>query len=202
MKILLFIFTFALFSCGQTDTKQKELELKERELALKEKEFALKQKDSNVITSKPVSNNKESNSSATTVYNYAEHSNFQAFWKDFKAAINANDKEAVLKMTEIPFKDPSEDAYNKTTTRTSKTAEIFLKKYDQIFTASVIKAINSNKYSGWTEPEPPNYEETIKKGEYILNVPNEYSISHRETCNLVFAKKNGIFKLSHIPYYS
>ncbi|MBL0202168.1 MAG: hypothetical protein IPP81_19030 [Chitinophagaceae bacterium] len=68
-----------------------------------------------------------------------------------------------MKMTEIPFKDPSEDAYNKTTTRTSKTAEIFLKKYDQIFTASVIKAINSNKYSGWTEPEPPNYEETIKK---------------------------------------
>ncbi|MBL0202167.1 MAG: hypothetical protein IPP81_19025 [Chitinophagaceae bacterium] len=44
MKILLFIFTFALFSCGQTDTKQKELELKERELALKEKEFTLKQK--------------------------------------------------------------------------------------------------------------------------------------------------------------
>ena len=33
-------------SCGQNDTKQKELELKERELALKEKEFALKQKDS------------------------------------------------------------------------------------------------------------------------------------------------------------
>ena len=32
-------------SCGQSDTKQKELELEERELALKEKELALKEKD-------------------------------------------------------------------------------------------------------------------------------------------------------------
>ncbi len=46
MKYLLVIFTFAFLSCGQNETKQKELELKERELALKEKEFALKQSDS------------------------------------------------------------------------------------------------------------------------------------------------------------
>jgi hypothetical protein len=37
------IIAMVLFvSCGQTSSKQKELELKERELALKEKEFALK----------------------------------------------------------------------------------------------------------------------------------------------------------------
>ena len=42
------MLTISLFvmSCGQNDTKQKELELKERELALKEKEFAMKEKDS------------------------------------------------------------------------------------------------------------------------------------------------------------
>ena len=34
-------------SCGQNDTKQKELELKERELALKEKELTLKQDSAN-----------------------------------------------------------------------------------------------------------------------------------------------------------
>lgn len=39
------IIAMVLFaSCGQTSSKQKELELKERELALKEKEFALKEK--------------------------------------------------------------------------------------------------------------------------------------------------------------
>ena len=43
-----FIFLIAittLLSCGQNDTKQKELELKEKELALKEKELNLREKD-------------------------------------------------------------------------------------------------------------------------------------------------------------
>jgi len=43
--IILLVAIATLFSCGQNDTKQKELELKERELALKEKEFAAKQTD-------------------------------------------------------------------------------------------------------------------------------------------------------------
>jgi hypothetical protein len=48
MRHIIFILTISLFvmSCGQTDTKQKELELKEKELALKEKELSLKYNDS------------------------------------------------------------------------------------------------------------------------------------------------------------
>lgn len=48
MRQLFFLSTFSLFliSCGQNDTKQKELELKEKELALKEKELNLREKDS------------------------------------------------------------------------------------------------------------------------------------------------------------
>lgn len=48
MKRVIYLLAALLFmlSCGQTDTKQKELELKERELALKEKEFELRTKDS------------------------------------------------------------------------------------------------------------------------------------------------------------
>ncbi|MBL0202361.1 MAG: hypothetical protein IPP81_20050 [Chitinophagaceae bacterium] len=44
MRNLIFLLTISLFamSCGQTDNKQKELELKERELALKEKELGLR----------------------------------------------------------------------------------------------------------------------------------------------------------------
>ncbi len=39
------VIAMVLFiGCGQTSSKQKELELKERELALKEREFALKEK--------------------------------------------------------------------------------------------------------------------------------------------------------------
>ena len=44
-NIILLVAIATLFSCGQNETKQKELELKERELALKEKELALKYKD-------------------------------------------------------------------------------------------------------------------------------------------------------------
>ena len=47
MRQIILLFAIAtLFSCGQNDTKQKELELKEREIALKEKELTLKYNDS------------------------------------------------------------------------------------------------------------------------------------------------------------
>jgi hypothetical protein len=41
----IFALSFLIASCGQDDTKQKELELKERELALRERELLLKTKD-------------------------------------------------------------------------------------------------------------------------------------------------------------
>ena len=44
--IILFLVVVTFLSCGQNDTKQKELELKEKELALKEKELNLREKDS------------------------------------------------------------------------------------------------------------------------------------------------------------
>ena len=46
MRHIIFLLTFSFFliSCGQNDTKQKELELKEKELALKQKELDLKEK--------------------------------------------------------------------------------------------------------------------------------------------------------------
>ena len=47
MRHIIFILSISLLliSCGQNETKQKELELKEKELALKEKELALKYND-------------------------------------------------------------------------------------------------------------------------------------------------------------
>jgi hypothetical protein len=53
-NIAILFFVTLLFSCGQTDTKQKELELKEKELALKERELALKEKDTNNLKPAPV----------------------------------------------------------------------------------------------------------------------------------------------------
>lgn len=43
--IIIICLSSFVISCGQSDNKQKELELKEKELALKEKELALKEKE-------------------------------------------------------------------------------------------------------------------------------------------------------------
>lgn len=43
--IILLVTIATLLSCGQSDNKQKELELREKKLALKEKELNLKEND-------------------------------------------------------------------------------------------------------------------------------------------------------------
>lgn len=134
-------------------------------------------------------------------YNYGGHTDFNAFWTDFKKAVNSGDKEAILKMTNIPFIDKIEDAYNKSTTLTSKNGQIFLSNYDKIFTSNVKKAINKNAYRGY-EYDDFIGGDVINKGEYLLNVENDINISNRETCDLVFVKVNGLLKLAYIPYYS
>jgi len=194
-----------LLSCGQSDTKQKELELREREVALKEKELALKESDTTGNKTKTVTTSTTTEKTSpvltptTTVdYNYAAHSNFQTFWSDFKKAVNAGDKNAVVQMTNIPFKDNTYEN-GKTGRLSASSAQQFLVNYDKIFTPSVIKAINANKYRGWTDmsaDEIGSGEDVVKKGEYLLEVFG------KDILSLAFSKKSGRFKLSFIPYYS
>ncbi|MFZ4797699.1 MAG: hypothetical protein ACOYMA_09410 [Bacteroidia bacterium] len=199
----------SLVSCNNSEKNnkisEKELELQKRELELKAKELELKEKELNGVSkSATISVNKEKpeqTNLSSSGYNYAGHSNFKTFWKDFKNAVNSGDKEAVLKMTKIPFIDKIEDAYNKSTSLTSKSGQKLLSNYDKIFTSSVKKAIDKNAYRGY-EYNDFIGGDVINKGEYLLNVENNVSISNRETCDLVFVKVNGVFKLAYIPYYS
>lgn len=202
MRHTIFLLTVSLLimSCGQNDTNQKELELKERELALKEKELALKQKDTTSPETKVAITKSatESLPSSSETYNYAGHSNFKTFWNDFKKAVAAGDKDAVAKMTNIPFKDNTYQN-GKTGRLSASSVQQFLLNYDKIFTPSVVKAINANKYRGWTDmsnDEIGSGEDVIKKGEYLLEVFGNDILS------LAFSKKGGIFKLTFIPYYS
>lgn len=132
---------------------------------------------------------------------YSSHSDFNKFWADFKKAVNSGDKQAVLEMTNLPFVDKIEDAYNKSTTLTSKNEQTFMSNYDKIFTSDVIKAINKDAF------RPYEYDDfiggdVINEGEFLLKVENDFSVSKRETCDLVFVKVDGVFKLSYVPYYS
>jgi hypothetical protein len=79
---ILLVVVVTLYSCGQNDTKQKELELKERELALKEKELELKDKevktDSNSISSQPTN---KVNSNTITSGTYSVKPDKSYFYK-------------------------------------------------------------------------------------------------------------------------
>ena len=67
MQHLVFLLTISLLlmSCGQNETKQKELELKERELNLKEKELKLKLNDT---TTSSIKNSNANNSEGNNLY--------------------------------------------------------------------------------------------------------------------------------------
>ena len=193
MRYIIFIFALATcMSCEQSNTKEKELELKERELALKEKELALKQNDTvNKHTTIAVS--------PTTDTKVDPHSDFNTFWVDFKQAVNNGDKDAVIKMTNLPFKDAYREKLQMLQgtgkPRTSNSIDEFKLNYNKIFTAKVISAINSNGYFGWEKRNKlGNSSSVFKKGQYFLIYENEEE-------GLLFSKVNGVYKLLSIPHY-
>jgi hypothetical protein len=204
MRLIIFLLVISVFliSCGQTDTKQKELELKEKELALKEKELQLKETESKGIISSDTS---KSNVPSTKIELTSDHSKFSNFWKDFKTAILANDREAVFAMTNMPFKDADEEAnkYLKRKSWRSKNKEEFLSNYDFVFSQKTITAIKNDKYRGWdkeAESEPPNFEDIIAKGEYLLMVGFDQKTNRQ--LDITFTKVKGKYKLDRAQFYS
>lgn len=151
---------------------------------------------------KPVITNLNVNTStpSATGYNYSGHSNFKTFWADFKKAIISNDRDAVAEMTFIPFRDQFQEVIfnssggEKPLTANSKSD--FLSKYDKIIIPETIIAVKANRYRTY-EYEELIGGDVIAKGEYVLMVSSEKPRIY----DLAFAKKNGVFKLSYIPFY-
>ena len=129
----------------------------------------------------------------TSDNNYAAHSDFQAFWSDFKKAVNTGDKNAVIQMTNIPFKDYTVFQPGKTGQLLSaNSSQQFLTNYGKIFTPSLITAMNEDKYEGWTEGSFK-----VNKGEYILDVIIADPFT---TYTIKFTKKGDIYKLTYIVF--
>lgn len=138
----------------------------------------------------------------TNNYQSIQNSEFLSFWKEFKNAVNAGDKNAVLQMTNIPFKDFLQDVYDKSKSLTSDNEETFLKDYGRIFLPGIVNAINTDSYRGWnkdydSEDIGPDHD-VIGEEDFLLMVP--YETVGRDM-DLAFTKINGIYKLSYIPYY-
>lgn len=135
-------------------------------------------------------------------YRYEEHADFKIFWNDFKKAVNVNDRNAVLKMTNIPFIDYYVGVQN-INKLTSNTSKVFLQNYDNIFTSEIIAEISAERYISWSkEKEEINEKDEygiegfqiISEGEYLICSPNGYP-------DLIFKIHEGVYKLSFIPYY-
>lgn len=131
------------------------------------------------------------------------HADFDSFFEDFRAAVLADDREAVAGMTRLPFIDFNR-AYCEEQDRTrcpsppdSATARDkaeFLAKYDLIFTPQVIAAIRARKVrEGVAEDE--NTAPAVGAGEYYLDIED---IAQQR----VFSREGGDYRMSRVPFYS
>ena len=181
-----------------TNSKKKELELKERETVLREKEIALKEKDSNNKTNQKQNQNSVPITVSSSVYNFAGHSEFQTFWKDFKQAIEKNDKETILKMTRFPFTDFNELAYGRSGL-TCNSSTVFLNKLSIIFPNCASDLISTSK------PEKIDFE-ILTSNEHNAGV--KFCLFFTGNCGksepiilgYVFGKEKGFYKLVGLKY--
>lgn len=138
-------------------------------------------------------------------YNFEGHSDFFVFWNDFKKAVNEGDKEAVLKMTALPFVDHYKDVLDKKKSLTSNTPEQFIKNYDKVITPEVILIIFNDEYTGWSREAAEKEAQDIDGSEGFQVIgEGEYLVCASKDCeypNLIFSLSDGVYKLSRIPYY-
>jgi hypothetical protein len=122
----------------------------------------------------------------------AKVANFPAFFRDFRAAVLANDRQKVADMTRFPFHDYQEGDGN----RTANSRAEFLAKYDLILTRGAIEAIRQSMIRGHEiqsdDGEAPG---PIQKGEYLLQAPVLDD-------QLVFAPAGGTYRLVRIAFFS
>jgi hypothetical protein len=117
-----------------------------------------------------------------------QNSKFKNFWSKFKKATLAGNKEAVLKLTSIPFFDYYNDVYDKPNSLTCRSKLEFYNNFDSIFNQYTLKSIKSNSYL----LGPKNglgSNNSIPKGTVILLVTTP-----KRKQNLVFKNiKNNIY---------
>jgi len=133
-------------------------------------------------------------------YNYLNHNDFKIFYEDFKKAVNTEDKEAVLKMVNIPFMDNLSDFYYKDKSFTSLDTVSFLNKYDKIFNSDFKLKLSTNDYEGWTKEA---YDKALEEDQDLLIAEGQYisCVNYANLLCFIYDKQDGKYKLSYITYY-
>ncbi len=151
-------------------------------------------------------------------YNYSSHNNFNKFWADFKRAVHDDDRNAVLKMTNIPFEDnnygsPYREGYLSgdepgfERSLTSFTPEEYLINYEKIFYDCVQKIIRIATFQTFGKEFGYDYPPVNKPGlykynndAYLLYINSDSECESIEPDMFIFENINGVFKLSYLPY--
>jgi hypothetical protein len=137
----------------------------------------------------------------STYINFLAHAKFWNFWKDFSRAVKLGDVENVTKMTNFPFVDYYNKAYNRVTLTANDESE-FKELYSKIFKGSVVDLctydfpINCDmiSYSDHLPKDCFTAEEKMFNPEYF------FIICKDADRNLLFGKVGGVYKLIGIKY--
>lgn len=142
-----------------------------------------------------------SESHDSSYINFSAHAKFWYFWKDFSRAVKTGDAENVTKMTNFPFVDYYNKAYNRVTLTANDESE-FKELYSKIFKASVVDMCTYDfpitcdmvTYSDHLPKDCFTAEEKMFSPEYFFIICKD---SDR---NLMFGKVGGVYKLIGIKF--
>ena len=143
-------------------------------------------------------------------YRYTQHHNFQIFYQDFQHALKQQDKEAVLKMTQMPFMCHAIEcgALNEYKNLAADQEDLslrnkkeFMKKYDRVFTPRMADFLKPRfvKLSDF-DPEDANVTQFYSPTEYVLQ--SFYTDAENRDADVFSFDLNeqGQYRLQHIPY--
>lgn len=125
------------------------------------------------------------------------HAEFKDFWTDFKQAVLRADQEAVAEMVHFPFTDGN-DVYGEAHSLACENKAAFLRRYQAVFSPTVLAAIKANRYRGHQVFEEDTVEDTIGEHDFVLEVGFD---ERSRTRDLLFQRVDGHYKLVGLPYY-
>lgn len=132
---------------------------------------------------------------------FSFHSKFLYFWDDFRRAVKTGNVDNVIKMTNFPFMDYYNKAYNRPTLTANDESE-FRTLYKEIFKSSVIEICTYDYPIRCEDIESTDHlpEDCFTTDEKMFNPEYFFIICKDSDRNLLFGKVGGVYKLIGIKF--
>jgi|WetSurMetagenome_2_1015567.scaffolds.fasta_scaffold177014_2 hypothetical protein len=133
--------------------------------------------------------------------NFSAHAKFWNFWKDFSRAVKVGDINNVVKMTNFPFVDYYNKAYNRITLTANDESE-FRELYSQIFKGSVVEMCTYDFPITCEEVVSSDHlpKDCFTSEEKMFNPQYFFIICRDSDRNLLFGKVDGVYRLIGIKF--